>query len=121
MLTSEGPTPNEVKSSRRRINWELYYYERVGDRLYFRITPFAIILMLVAALAGVTIIIIDLRKNPPRETNINVTVPPTTSYPANNSMIRRVPPPPRANKQPAIISPSPLIQPSNNSNMNKPH
>lgn len=106
MLPNEQPPADEGKQPRRRFNWDLYYYEKHGDRLFFRITPFAIILMIIAALGGITIIIMDLRKNPSRETNINVTVPPAASDSPNSSIIQASPSP-KAAKRPAVGSPPP--------------
>lgn len=106
--------PEEQRLSRRRINWELYYYERVGNRLYFRITPFAIILMVVAAICGITILIIDTRKNPPREANVNISVP-TPSSNDNYPTIRPAPPafsPSRVVKRPRVDVPTKQIPPA---------
>ena len=112
MRPDEQTSGEDKKTARRRMNLELYYYERVGDRMYFRITPFAIILMLFAALAGITIIIIDYRRNPPRQTNVNITVPQATSDSLNSRTLRPVPSS-KANNRPATSSPSPV-----SSNMN---
>lgn len=118
MLPNEQPASDEGKPSRKRINWDLYYYERRGERLFFRITPFAIILMLFAALAGITIIIIDLRKNPPQETNINVTVPPATSDSPNGTIVRpgTLSSPAKDGKRSVTNSPSPPASNANISN-----
>lgn len=125
MMPDEQTSYEDKKSSRRRISWDLFYYERgPGGHLYFRITSFAIILMLAGLLVGVTILIIDSWKPPKRQTNINISLP-SASNSLDNQSIRQVPPPPslpKVNKRSATGSPSPpaLNRNTNNQAISKP-
>jgi hypothetical protein len=106
-------------AKRPRFNWELYYYERIGSRYYLRITPFALILMIVAMLIGFTILIFDARVHPTQEINTNITVPNASPYSSNNTLIRQVPtiaPPSSKHYQKAL--PSSPTPPSSDNNIN---
>jgi hypothetical protein len=121
MRSDEPFSQSDVKPSRPRFNWELYYYERVGSRYYLRITSLALILMIVAMLVGFTILILDARNHLTQKINTNITVPSATPYSPENIIIRQTPqppPPPRVRKQSKAVLPSPLALPSPNRNIN---
>lgn len=81
------------------MNFELYFYERVGDRYYLRVTPFAIVLILIAMAFGYTILWLDGRKQ--TEPDVKITVPSPTPYSLSAPIIKQVPPPiPKAVRQP---------------------
>jgi hypothetical protein len=52
MRSEERSQSNPSKPRKRRINYELYYYEQVGSRIYFRITRFFIIFITVTLILG---------------------------------------------------------------------
>jgi hypothetical protein len=71
---------DEVKQYRPRFRWELYYYERVGTEYHLRITPFALILIVVALAIGFTILFLDGRRSQGRpDVNITTLPAPTAS------------------------------------------
>jgi hypothetical protein len=59
MRSNRQLSHEEVKPTRSSFRWDLYYYERVGAEYYLRITPFAIILIVVALVIGFTMLFMD--------------------------------------------------------------
>jgi hypothetical protein len=121
MQSDKQPIANNSKP-RRRFSWELFYYEQVGSRFYLRITPFAIILMLVTALIGITIMEFEFRDHPSQEINTNITVPSPSPYSPERTIIKPAPPgptPPRIIKQPQATMPKPASTPAPNQNTNE--
>jgi hypothetical protein len=47
MRTDDQPPPKTSKPTKRRRNYDFYYYEQVGSRIYFRVTWFGAISLMV--------------------------------------------------------------------------
>jgi hypothetical protein len=122
MRPDEHITSKEGKPRKRRMSLEIYYWEQVGNRFYFRYTPFAIILTIAAVLVMLAMVLIsnflDSREQPKIDTKISVPSPsPSASYP----VIRQAPvpsSPARVNKPPQSTMPTPAITPTRNRNAN---
>jgi hypothetical protein len=122
MRPDEHITANEGKKRKRRMSLEIYYWEQVGNRFYFRYTPFAIILTIAAVLVMLAMVVIsnflDSREQPKIDTKITVPSPsPSASYP----VIRQAPPSPppaRVNKPPQVTMPISSATPTQNKNTN---
>ena len=101
---------------------DFYYYEKVGNRYVFRITPFALIFLIVLTIIAFGIAIyMQLIEPSPREINTNITVPSPTPYSANIPLIRMPPPPPspvQPIKQPKRSMPALPIPPTLDNNAN---
>lgn len=107
--------PKESTGRKRRMNWDLYYYEQQGNRFYKRYTRFALILTIIGGLIVIALLVAlsifdpgGQSKNEPKATMPSPS-PSASSYP----MIRQAPPPttPRIVKQskssfPSLPSPS---------------
>ena len=122
MKPDEQATGNKGRARKRKIDLELYYYERVGDRYYFRITTFGLILVIGATILSLGIILfMNLIEPSPREFNTNITVPSTTPFSSNKSVIRQAPPPapPPNIKQPKYSIPVPATSPTTAKNNNE--
>lgn len=92
MRSDEQFPQDDSKPSRPRFRWELYYYERVGTEYHLRITPFAIILIVVAMMIGYTILYFDgyrSQGNP----DVNVTTLPTPTQSPMQNIIAPTPQP----------------------------
>jgi hypothetical protein len=115
----EQITLKDQKRSRRAINLELFYYEQLGSRYYLRVTPFAIILILVALVFGLTILYLDGQKQGMPDNRIA----PTLAAPSlpSNTIIQQAPPPPPAAivRQHKVAKPSPPTLPSSIRNSNE--
>jgi hypothetical protein len=61
MSRNERDTPEARRQ--RRDRFELYYYERVGDRYYLRITRFAVYLTLALLVFAMTVLYLDGRRS----------------------------------------------------------
>jgi hypothetical protein len=90
------------------MTFELYFYERVGDRYYLRVTTFAIVLIVIAMAFGYTILWLDGRKQ--TAPDVKITVPSPTSYSLSAPLIKQAPPPPipKAVRQPKANASMPL-------------
>ena|SRR5947209_2971584 len=107
---------NKRELGNSRVSLDLYFYEQVGSRHYLRITPFAIVLMLIALAIGFTILWMDARKQ--SIPNVNLEVPSATPYSPQGTIIRQLlpPSPAKAVKQPKAALPSTLPSPVKNTN-----
>lgn len=122
MRPDEHITSKEGKKRKRRMSLEVYYWEQVGNRFYFRYTPFAIILTIAAVLVMLAMVLIsnflDAREQPKIDTKMSVPSPsPSASYP----VIRQAPqsPPSRVNKAPQFTMPTPSTPPTSDKNANE--
>jgi hypothetical protein len=105
-------TSAENTPSPRHHPFELYYYEQVGSRFYFRITPFAIILVVVALLIILAIRYMDERAHPTGKINLQTSEPIETPFDANKQVIQPAPSPgPQSKpiKQSVINVPAPIL------------
>ena len=91
------------------MTFDLFFYEQVGvDRYHLRITPFAIVLILIVMAFGYTILWLDGRQQTvPKK----VSVPSPTPYSPSYPIIKQVPPPPK---------PKAVRQPKANASMPSP-
>lgn len=88
MQIDKETTSKESKPRKRRMNWDLYYYEQQGNRIYKRYTPFALILTIIFCVIALIIFIIFIILNPREKPDININVSPSTS-PSNVSLPRQ--------------------------------
>lgn len=80
MKSDDQFSHDEVERSRSHFRWELYYHERIGTTYYLRITPLAIILIVVALIIGFTILFLDgYRSQGKPDVNITTLPAPTVS------------------------------------------
>jgi hypothetical protein len=119
MQPDEQHTLMDRKRRRRAINLELFYYEQLGSRYYLRVTPFAIILILIAMVFGFTILYLDGQKQ--GMPDVRIAPPPATPYLPPNTIIQQAPPPSPAAivRQPKAVRPSPPQLPSSIRNSNE--
>jgi len=116
-LNKNEKVATETRSRKPRINFDLYFYERVGNRYHLRITPFAIVFILIAMAFGYTVLWLDGRKQ--TVPNVKIVVPSTTPYPSNSPIIKQVSPStrPTADRQhkanTSRLSPSTVIRNTN--------
>jgi hypothetical protein len=90
MQSDEQSSQNESEPLRRRFNWELYYYERIGTQYHLRITPFAIILMVVTLVISFMILFSDGYESHEKLDVRSNTMPTATQSPVH-SVIKPVP------------------------------
>jgi len=120
MRPEDKISSNEKKPRKRRMNLELYYWEQVGNRSYFRYTPFALILTIAAGLFVIAMLFIFVifDSKEPQKPDIKITVPspsPSSSY----SLLQPAPsttPPARANRPPQFTTLTPSSPPTQNKN-----
>jgi hypothetical protein len=119
MQPDEQSTSKNRRRRFRAVNLDLFYYERSGSRYDLRITPFALILMLAAAIIGFSIIYFDGRKQ--TAPDVRIVTPPATPYPTQKTAIRQVPPPPPPTvvRQRSVTQPSPPALPPSLRNSNE--
>lgn len=93
MQPRENEKVNPEKRSRKpRMSFDLYYYEQtVAGRYHLRITPLALILILIAMAVGFTILWLDGRQQ--TIPDVKITVPSPTPYSTNPPIIQQAPPP----------------------------
>lgn len=100
----------ENKPQKRGINLELFYYEQVGTRYYFRFTRFA--LSLIIGLTVVSIIMmlafffLSDRHSSQEKVNVNITTP-NSSYTPDQIIQHAPAPQPKPNKPSKINIPAP--------------
>lgn len=106
-----------VMLRRPRINFDLYFYERTNGHYHLRITPFAIILILIAMVIGFTILWLDGHQH--TSPDVKITVPSPTPYSPNSSIIKQAQPPtPKTIRQPKANASMPQL-PTPISNVNE--
>ena len=115
MRVDEQGAPGENKS---RTNFDLVYFERVGERTTLRFTHLAVVLILgltlISVVAILAIFLIRSRPNDLGNVNVNIAAPALSPYSTNKPIIRQLPPqssPPKVGKQPAYSTPVPLSSP----------
>jgi len=74
----------------------LFFYERKGSRYYLRLTPLAVILIVgltAVSLAAILIMfLINSRRDPSKDLNLNIVMPSPSPRSPNNPVIRQAPP-----------------------------
>ena len=111
----EDRTLNESEPPVRRRNFEFFFYEQLGSRLYLRFTRLGVITILLFTLIPIsTILLLFLFQEPAREVNVNITTPPERPYDSNKSIIKAPPPAftPKPIRRTPIIVPTPPLLPS---------
>lgn len=104
--------------------FELFFWERRGDRYHVRLTGLAVIL--IAGLVAVSIVAILLfylfrsSGGTLDNVNVNVVTPPASSIPANSPLIKQLPPPspPKVNRPQQVVVPTPSNLPTPDTNVN---
>ena len=117
MRPLEDRTLNESDPPVRRRNFEFFYYEQLGSRLYLRFTRLGVIAILVFTLIPISaILLLFLFQEPAKEVNVNITTPPERPYDSNKSIIKAPPPSPAFTPKPIrqtpVILPTPPLLPS---------
>lgn len=114
MQSSENERVDPERRSRKpRISFDLYYYEQTGGgRYHLRITPLAIVIILIAMAVGYTILWLDGRQQ--TIPDVKITAPSPTPYSINPPIIQQAPPPSinKAARQPKanVSIPSPTMR-----------
>jgi hypothetical protein len=67
--------PNTSKPSKRRRNYDFYYYEQVGSRIYFRMTWFGAIFFMLSMLIPLVFLVLYTYFSDKPESNMNVSRP----------------------------------------------
>src|ERR1043165_1015315 len=118
MRVDEQGAPAEHKSSR---NFDLVYFERVGERTTLRFTRLAVALILgltlISVVAILAIFLIRSRPDGLGNVNVNIAAPAVSPYSTNKPIIRQPPPqssPPKIVKQHAYSTPVPPCSPTPN-------
>ena len=116
MQSDENQTFSESRPPDRDRNHGLYFFEKVGEKYYFRLTRlglFLLILLIVIPIAALLLLFTFSRRQQPN-VNTNVTVPPATPYSSNTPAIRQAPPPSpaKAIRQPSLPTPPAVVTPS---------
>jgi hypothetical protein len=118
MQVDEQGAPGEHKSRR---NFDLVYFERVGERTTLRFTRLAVALILgLTLISVVAILAIFLTRSRPDglgNVNVNIAAPAVSPYSTNKPIIQRPPPqssPPKVGKQPAYSTTLPPSSPTPN-------
>lgn len=75
MQTDNQTNPNDDKPWWRRINYEFYYLERVGNRQYLRFTPFGLISIIVSVILLFAYFIIVAWYDSYKHSNTNIDIP----------------------------------------------
>lgn len=124
MKPDQQSPSHKSKPRKRRMNLELYYWEQVGNRFYFRYTPFALILTIAGGLFVIAMLFIFMifDSRDPQKTDTKITVPspsPSPSYPLLQPAPPS-PPPARVNRPPQFATPTPPAPPTRNRNANDP-
>jgi hypothetical protein len=95
MRTDDEIPPKTSKPRKRRRNYDFYYYEQVGSRIYFRVTWFGAILLMVMVVLTLAFFAVyaPFTDEPPSNTssNKNVITPPVQGSPGR--LMRPVPRP----------------------------
>lgn len=106
--------------------YDLWYYERRGDgRLYFRLAPLGLILLIVPAVLAVVAMVVLFLYNthtPVNEPDVTIRPRDVSNDPPSGNLIRMPPPPPpqRARSRPTLNSNKPLVTPTSARNINEP-
>ena len=119
MRSDENQTFSESRPPDRDRNHSLYFFEKAGEKYYFRLTRlglFLLILLIVIPITALLLLFTFSRREQPN-VNTNIIVPQVTPYSANTPLIRQAPSPSpaKAVKQPSMPTPPAVATPGNNS------
>jgi hypothetical protein len=97
MQSDDQIPPNTSKPAKRRRNYDFYYYEQVGSRIYFRMTWFGAIFFMLSLLIPLVFMVLYHLFSQETPSHINSPPPsPSVQAPAR-SHVTPVPSPSNAN------------------------
>jgi hypothetical protein len=120
MRSDENQTLSESRPPDRGRNHSLYFFEKAGEKYYFRLTRLGLFLLILLIAIPITalLLLFTLSRREQPSVNTNITLPLATPYSANTPVIRQAPPPSpaKAVKQPSIPLPPTVGTPGSNTN-----
>lgn len=94
MQSDENQTFAESKQTAQRRNYDLYFYEQIGSRLYLRITRLGVIVIVLLTVIPITLMLLLLLFiSPAKETKPDITI---RTLPARSPVQRAIKPYPPA-------------------------
>jgi len=92
----ESKIPARVKSKTNNGRFDLWFYQKIGERWYFRVTPFGLIVFILLTLIPVVLLLTLWLVNtstPNKEVNVNINVPKASPTLPDNTIIKQIPQP----------------------------
>jgi hypothetical protein len=110
MRPEESFSSKKSEARKRRVNFDLYYYQLTNEGYSLRITPMGLVLILIALVIGFFILF---SFAPPREKpSIDIRTPPPPTQSPTQGVINSSPSPPTspsARKRPAAALTYPIV------------